>query len=341
MRGRNLRSTSGLVAALVLVAGCSPAPGGDPGLVIDDARLLDDDQRRRVALFHDLLLADHDIDYRIVTTRTSGDIGAYAVARFEALHTGARSQAGRGLLLVIDPAADRLRLEVGYALEGTYPDAFVAYVEHRQMVPFFRNGHVADGILATTELIVARAQQAAENSGLYTELDLAGSGGGGATAAAQIGVRNDNREYSPAPAISAGQSPEATLSAYFAAMRSRNADSSLALYTPGTRNMLEDWTMTPAQMDNIVQTYRNCRAGAAILDPARRRAVIRYPVTDRQCSPWFFEFGVDGWALDLTMMQRAIRFGRDNSWRLVPAVPHPYQFAFDDWTFDANGFPVR
>lgn len=105
--------------------------------------------------------------------------------------------------------------------------------------------------------------------------------------------------------------------------------------------MLRRWVMTPAQMDNIVKTYRRCHAETARVDPGRRYAVIRYPVDERQCAPWFFERIDGGWALDLTMMQRALRFGRDNSWHFDPTAEHPYLYAFGDWSFDARGYPHR
>ncbi len=69
--------------------------------------------------------------------------------------------------------------------------------------------------------------------------------------------------------------------------------------------------------------------------------MIRYPVEDRACAPWFFRRDGADWRLDLTMMQRAIRFGRTNAWRFAPGVEHPYRFAFTDWTFDRHGFPAR
>jgi uncharacterized membrane protein YgcG len=143
----------------------------------------------------------------------------------------------RGLLLVID--ADQVRLEVGYTLEGVLPDAFAAYVEHRQMVPFFERGRVADGILSTTELIVTRAQ-----------------------------------------------------------------------------------------MDNVARAFRDCGAAAT-----------HFPPRLAHCAPYFFERVEGGWALDFVTMQHAIRFGRSNAWRLAERFDHPYVFAFEDWTFDANGFP--
>ncbi len=40
------------------------------------------------------------------------------------------------------------------------------------------------------------------------------------------------------------------------------------------------------------------------------------------------------------MMQGALRFGRTNAWRFDTEVGHAYLFAFLDWRFDRNGFPM-
>ncbi len=146
--------------------------------VEDGAGLMTEAERRVVTEYHNNLLAGHDIDYRVVTARGLGDIDQAAAARFETLARSLRSETGRGLLLVIDADQDLVRLEVSYALVGAFPDAFVAYVEQRQMDPFFERGRVADGILATTEMIVTRAQNAAANAGFESEAWIAGSGGG-------------------------------------------------------------------------------------------------------------------------------------------------------------------
>jgi len=336
MRNRNLRSSKSALLGLLLVAACSRV-SDDVRLVIDNAELLDAEQRMRIATFHSLLLQDYAIDYRVVTTADTGDIDRYAAAQYAALDAGAASDRGHGLLLVIDPAEDRVRLEVGYALEGSFPDAFIAYVEQRQMVPFFAAGRVADGILATTELIVNRADAALANAGLESEIALAGSGGAGAATAARLGAGQTGRHSGGA--VEAGNSPDATLAKYLAAMRERNANPELEIYTPATRQMLRNWVMTPGQMDNLVSTYRACHAESARVDASSSYAVIRYPVAERRCAPWFFERSGRVWALDLTMMQRAIRFGRDNSWHFERGAEHPYEFAFADWQLDAHGYP--
>jgi uncharacterized protein len=330
------RVLSGLLIAVALpLFGCD----SDPGLVNDGAGLMDEAQREHLAEYHGFLLEDHDIDYRVVTVEDSGDINRFAVERFEALAVGQRSDKGRGLMLVIDAGQDEVRLEVGYALEGAFPDAFVAYIEQRQMVPFFRSQRVADGILAASELIIDRAQKAKGQAGLDGDPAITGSGGAGATAGAGLGAAPQTRDWTGEAGYEAGRTPAETLARYFQAMDRRNGDPSLPLYTPQTRAMLEGWVMTPAQMDNLVAAYRSCRGEPTLRDDARGLAVIRYPPAARACAPFFFQRSPDGWQLDLTMMQRALRFGRSNAWHFDLSAAHPYGFAFEDWRFDDNGFP--
>ena len=182
----------------------------------------------------------------------------------------------------------------------------------------------------------------AENASLASEVWLAGSGGAGASTAAHIGQGPVQQQDTKTTSVLAnGASSVAILSEYFARMQNRDANPELDIYTPATRRMLREWTMTPAQFDNVVKTYRRCSAQAERVDASGRLSVIRYPARQRQCAPWFFEKINGRWALDLTMMQKAIRFGRDNSWHFELGVEHPYEYAFTDWTFDAYGFPQQ
>ena len=312
----------------------------EPNLVSDTSGLIEPSDLSYLQSYHHYLRLDHGVDYRVETSSGNRDIDTYAAQRFSDLRIGADGEPGRGLLLVIDPDQDLVRLEVGYGLEGVFPDAFIAYVEERQMVPFFRRGRVSDGIVATTELLITRIQNAKANAGFEDEVWLEGSGGAGARTKARLG----QPDTGPAPRhadVDAATTPEATLAAYMDAMRTRNASTELSIYSVATRAMLANWVTTSAQMDNVARSYLSCDATPAIFSQASDFAVIRYRIEDRQCAPWFFTFENDRWRLDLTMMQEAIRFGRGNAWRLVPGVEHPYAFAFDDWSFDRNGFPVQ
>jgi hypothetical protein len=86
----------------------------------------------------------------------------------------------------------QVRMEVGYGLEGVFPDAFVGHVERNQMVPFFQANRVGPGIEATVELLVAKALESREEKSYDREesRDPAGdhlSGGAGARVDVAIG----------------------------------------------------------------------------------------------------------------------------------------------------------
>jgi uncharacterized protein len=309
--------------------------------VIDRAALLSEHDRTTIARYHDRLLADHDIDYRVVTARLDGVIEAAGHAAFAELGVGDRSRSGRGLLLLIDPGSDRVRLEVAAALEGVFTDAFVAYLEQRQMVPFFRDNRVADGVLATTELLFARARDAAAGHEFEPIAAAGFSLGGGASAAARIGAGADRSFAEDRAQVAAQATPEATVAAYLTAMAARNGRADLAVYSEETRRMLGSWTMTPAQMDSVVRTYRGCPDGEVRYGHRGDLAVIRYPPAARRCAPWFLTRERGHWCLDLTAAQRLVRFNHRNHWRMPDPAGHPYAFAFADWRFDGQGFPIE
>jgi uncharacterized protein len=336
-----LRWASISLAAIALAAGVwalSRVAGfGAPALVKDPAGLLHEAQREHMALYHGLLLTDHDLDYRVELVRGVGDLDLYANRRFNELRVGSRSATSRGLLLVLDADQDQVRVEVGYGLEGSFPDAFVAYLERHQMVPYFRAGQIGDGVLAATELVVTRIQNARARAGWEAEPWASGSGGGGARARAELG-----RGPAPSPAapeIAAQDSPQGTLRAYFVAMGARNGRPDLDLYTESTRALLGGRVVTPAQMDNLVRSYRGCQPEPARVDRTGTRAVIRYPVEPRRCSPFLLVRENGRWRLDFATAAHAIRFGRSNAWRLIHEKIGPYAWAFEDLRFDRHGFP--
>ena len=327
--------TSASALALLLLVACS---GSDTWLE-DRAGLLDEEQAEALNNYHRHLLADHGIDYRMVIEEGEEDINRRAVKLFESIGVGDRSEGGRGLLLVLDPEQDQVRIEVSQALEGVYPDALISYLERRQMVPFFRRGRVADGIVATTELIVKRAQEAAENKAFDPSTLPAATGGAGATTEAEVGAGDERHNQSGGPDVAAGEDPGETVRAYLEAMARRDDRPDLGIYTEQTREMLADWTVTPAQMDNIVNTYRDCGDGEVLESSDGGFAVVRYGIDERQCAPWFLRNHGDGWKLDLAVQQKAVGFGRSNAWHLNPRTIHRYQFGFMDWQLDGNGYP--
>lgn len=335
---RLVEALIGVALAAALLVGLTWSPTAAPS-VIDRANLLNDSLRDRVTAYHGRLLDEYDLDYRVLTVGATPDIDRLGHEQFADLDVGSASRSGRGLLLVIDPESDRVRLEVSAALEGVYTDAFVAYLEHRQMVPFFREGRIGDGILATSELIFARAQKARAGHAFDPRQARAWSAGGGAATAARIGAGVDPSFGERRVDVAPQSSPGATVAAYLAAMRQRNARPDLSLFSEDSQAMLRSWTITPAQMDTLARTYAKCRGAQTSFGAGDDRAVIRYPIEERQCAPWFLVREHAAWRLDLAASQRLLRFNHRNEWRLAGGADG-YGFAFEDWRFDRNGFPI-
>lgn len=337
MHGRIRLLVLGIMPALFLLTGCD-----NRQWLNDEEEFLSKAASEQLNTQNHYLLEDHDIDYRLVIQAAEGDINQRARRHFQDSGAGQRSQTGRGLLLLLDPRQNEVRLEVSTALEGVYTDAFVSYLERQQMVPFFRHNRVADGIAATTELIIERARQAKAKQAFQTPTQSAFSAGGGASVPAQIG------EAAPKTAgghdnVSTTTTPEQAVQHYLAAMAAHNDRPDLSIYTNNTRDMLADWVITPAQMDNLASSYQQCGPAQTLLGPSRRGplAVIRYPIEQRQCAPWLLRIEEQQWRLDLASQQSLIRFGRNNQWYLDHKHRNPWFFGFMDWQFDRNGFPLR
>lgn len=92
----------------------------------------------------------------VVPTTEPEDIAQYAVRAFEQWKIG-RKGVDDGVLLVVAKQDRRVRIEVGYGLEGAIPDATASRVIQEYLVPHFRSGDYAGGIseasAALTKLI--------------------------------------------------------------------------------------------------------------------------------------------------------------------------------------------
>ncbi|MDP3980244.1 MAG: TPM domain-containing protein [Chlamydiota bacterium] len=91
----------------------------------------------------------------IVTINTIGDeeIESYAVNLFESWGIGKKGK-DNGVLLLIVPKIRKVRIEVGYGLEGALPDGLCGDIIRNDMVPFFKNNDYASGITQATISIV-------------------------------------------------------------------------------------------------------------------------------------------------------------------------------------------
>ncbi len=63
-----------------------------------------------------------------------------------------------GLLLIIAKADRKMRIEVGYGLEGAVPDALAARIVRQQLTPAFRQGNFEAGIEQAFDTLMKAAQ---------------------------------------------------------------------------------------------------------------------------------------------------------------------------------------
>jgi uncharacterized protein len=89
----------------------------------------------------------------VVPTTQPEDIAQYAVRVFDQWKIG-REKVDDGVLLVVAKDDRRVRIEVGYGLEGAIPDATAARVVQEYLVPRFRAGDFGGGILEATAALV-------------------------------------------------------------------------------------------------------------------------------------------------------------------------------------------
>ena len=90
----------------------------------------------------------------VVPTTQPEDIAQYAVRVYDQWRLG-REEVDDGLLLVVAKEDRRVRIEVGYGLEGAIPDATSMRVIQEYMVPRFRAGDYAGGIKDATAALVS------------------------------------------------------------------------------------------------------------------------------------------------------------------------------------------
>lgn len=331
--------------ACLLVISCLSASctGADDLEFLDDqADLLSKESRQRIIAYHRALLTDFEIHCKIVTlARPSEDLNGAAVDLFDDL--GASTGRARGLLFLVDPLGEQVRIEVGYDLEHIFPDAFVGYIERRQMVPFFQRGMVGAGIEATEELFITRIQRSSTGQPFdaATELGSIGHYTGGGGARQEVAIGSGRLADQPATAdpdsYQPGATPEQSLAVYRQVLLDRVKDPNLPLYTQHTRKFLSSWVVTDAQQENALRSLSEATVDQVLV--SGNQAVIRFPVLHRTHPPYFLENHGQGWELDFATMNRVIRMNHRNMWHFT-SQEHRYMFGFTDWKFDPNGFPI-
>ena len=93
----------------------------------------------------------------LVPTTKPEDIEQYSIRVAEAWKVG-RKGADDGVILIVAKDDRRLRIEVGYGLEGAIPDALAKRVIDERIVPRFREGDLYGGVRDGVEQLIRLAE---------------------------------------------------------------------------------------------------------------------------------------------------------------------------------------
>lgn len=125
------------------------------GRVTDNAEVLSEGTRRSLTV----LLKAHEestgnqIAVLTVPTLDGEGIEEYALRVFEAWKLGQKGK-DNGVLVVVAPNDRRMRIEVGYGLEGTLTDSLAGSIIRNVMTPRFKEGDYNSGVEAGVKAIL-------------------------------------------------------------------------------------------------------------------------------------------------------------------------------------------
>lgn len=188
------KATLGIRAAWTLLLLLSPAPGlfaqelpaRPTEYVVDLAGVIDRANVQRLDEFLKELEQKTTAQMLVLTVKTTGgdDIESYAVRVFERWKLGQKGK-DNGVLLVVAVQDRRAKIEVGYGLEGTLPDAFCGRIGREVFAPHFKTGDYGRGIYEGTLVLANKVAQEAgvTISGMPSRTLPAGAGRGRSTRA--------------------------------------------------------------------------------------------------------------------------------------------------------------
>jgi len=150
------------------------------GRVVDNAEILKPPTRDQLAT---VLKAHEDktsnqIAVLTLPTLDGESVEGYATRVFEAWKLGQKGK-DNGVLVVVVPNDHKMRIEVGYGLEGTLPDVAASRIIRNVMTPAFKAGDYDKGVSEGVAAIVAQLEGRGDAAGAPASVaDTGGSSGG-------------------------------------------------------------------------------------------------------------------------------------------------------------------
>lgn len=138
-----------------------PKPTAAAGIYVQDyAQVLSAEDKRRLLSIGQELDNKTTVQLAVVTVKTldGQPIEDYALSILREWGIGSKEK-NNGALIVVAVQDRRSRIEVGYGLEGLLTDGLTGRIQDQAMIPYFRKGNYAAGIVngyAVTASLIAK-----------------------------------------------------------------------------------------------------------------------------------------------------------------------------------------
>jgi hypothetical protein len=248
---------------------------------------------------------------------------------------------GRGLLLLLVDETKQVKLEVGYALEDVFTDAFSGYVEDLQLEPYYRAGDIGTGLIAVMEMLEERAQvkdQGGYTPELIAQSDAALLAGGAGAARDLQRYMTDALQSATKPAGRGARSPEEAWEIMLDKWAGDGADIDIDPYTEMTR-----LAMGPADKPDprTIKWLDHWRGADYQVLRDGDYAVIWFGAIDGwENSPFLFCNTGDGWKFDIVWQRRLVVMADNPKWQVAQG-PYPYVGLMREaWQSTAKDLPL-
>ena len=158
-----MRSLAALLATAVIATAraVEPPVPAPQGYVTDLAHVIGPEVRARIERLNEELRAKTGAEIAVVTVDTTAPLDdfTYAMRIADAWKPGRRRD-DTGVVFLVATRDRKLRILVGYGLEGILPDGLVGEIEDREVVPAFRAGRIDEGVGRGVAALAARIADA-------------------------------------------------------------------------------------------------------------------------------------------------------------------------------------
>ena len=240
-----------------------PSPTQPRQHVIDRTGALPPHDLPRFEQYLGNILRESGIDLRIAFVPDTGGkaVEQLAADMMDQLGIGGRGEQERGVLLLYDLSARRLKVEVGYGLEAWFPDAFVSYLVEDHARMHFSSGEPSLGLRLMLRLLQHRIREAVIGNDfdprVLERMRPLTHQSGGAGASRVVAIGDGARPRPAAAAVNshafpAGETPADTYSTYLAWLSRWPLSPDVDLFTPESRRYIAALPLSPAYSEFIL-----------------------------------------------------------------------------------------